>query len=188
MRNRTIVSLAAMAALAACGGDTPADGDTAAANATAANTAPAARGWDATNACALLDKGALGTALGDVVTETRLDLVHQPSAIEAATSECVYLLKNGGEARLMTRRSPIDDNTPEAMAQARKATASAMSAFTSKPVEDVPGLGKLAFFVPGINQMNVFLDEKRFIVLTIGTAPNDKAKALAVGLVEGMSH
>lgn len=184
--NKTIICLAATAMLAACGGRPPADGNAAAGNDAVA--APAARpaGWDATNACALLDKAVLGAALGDSVVETRLGLVHQPSAVDAATSECTYVLKGGGEARLMARRSPIDDNTPEAMAQARNATAAAMRAFSDKPVEDVPGLGKAAFFVPGINQMNVFLDTKRFVVLTIGTAPRDAAKDLASRLVKDM--
>lgn len=176
--------LAATAALAACGGDKPAGGG--GGDAAPAATA-AAPGWDATDACALLDKDRLGAALGDTVTETRLALVHQPTAVEAATSECTYVLKGGGEAQLMARRSPIDDNTPETMAQTRKATASAMSAFSSKAVEDVPGLGRLAFFVPGINQMSVFLDEKRFVILTIGTAPQDKAKDLATQLVKDIA-
>lgn len=185
---KTIICLAATAVLAGCGGGQPADKDAGGNDAKDVGGATTlSSGWDATNACALLDKAKLGAALGDDVSETRLGLVHQPSAMDAATSECTYVLKGGGEARLMTRRSPIDDNTPEAIAQARQATVSAMRAFSSKPVEDVPDLGKAAFFVPGINQMNVFLDEKRFVVLTIGTAPADKAKALAVQLVRGIA-
>src|SRR4051812_31947216 len=77
-----------------------------------------ASGWDATNACALLDKAAVGAALNDPVTETSVSLVHQASGSEAATSECTYMLTSGGRASLMTRNSPIADNTPEAMAQA----------------------------------------------------------------------
>lgn len=188
MKTRMIICLAATAALAACSGEKPGSGDAGGTGNAATAAASATPAWDATNACALLDKDTLGAALGDTVTETRLGLVHQPGAADAATSECTYVLQGGGEARLMTRRSPIDDNTPEAMAQARQATASAMKAFSSKAVEDVPGLGRLAFFVPGINQMNVFLDEKRFVVLTIATAPNDKAKDLATRLVETIAR
>lgn len=145
-----------------------------------------ASGWDATDACKLLDKAALGAALGDTVTETSLAFVHQPTAVEAATSECTYRLQGGGTAMLMARRSPIADNTPATIAQTRKATESTMRAFSDKSLEDVPGLGKAAFFVPGINQMNVFLDGERFVILTLSTAPRDRAKDMAADLVRNM--
>ena len=44
-------------------------------------------------------------------------------------------------------------------------------------------MGKAAFFVPGINQMNVFLDDRKFVVLTISSVPNETAKATAIDLV-----
>lgn len=144
--------------------------------------APASN-WDATDACTLLDKAAVGAALGDTVIETNLALVHHATAIEAATSECTYRLASGGDATLMARLSPIADNTPEAIAKTREATQSATSAFSDKPVEDVPGLGKAAFFVPGINQLNVFLDDRRFVILTVGTAPRDRARDVAMNLI-----
>lgn len=182
---RTIFVLVSTAALAACGG--PQDGGKNEGGEATTATATTS-GWDATNACARLDKAALGAALDDAVTETDLGLVHQATAVEAATSECTYRLASGGDATLMTRWSPIADNTPEAIAQTRKATAAAVGAFSDKPVEDVPGLGKAAFFVPGINQMNVFLDERRFVILTIGSAPRDRAKDIAADLVGTISR
>lgn len=142
----------------------------------------ATAGWNATDACALLDKADLGAALKDNVTETSLGLVNQASGPNAATSECTYLLASGGRATLMTRWSPIADNTDEAIATARKSTEATVAAF-GKSVEDVPNLGKAAFFVPGINQMNVFIDEQKFVILTIGSAPNDTAKEIATGLI-----
>lgn len=170
-----IFALGAPLALVACGGGQGGD----------KNEKPAAAtsGWDATDACKLLDKAALGAALGDTVTETGLAFVHQPSSAEAATSECTYRLKGGGTATLMARRSPIADNTSEVIAQARKTTESAMRAFSDKALEDIPDLGKAAFFVPGINQMNVFLDDQRFLILTLGTAPDDRARDIAADLV-----
>jgi len=180
MKMKLFLMLGPALTLAACGG--PQAGGKNEASDTIAT------GWDATDACKLLDKAVLGAAFGDTVAETSLAFVHQPSGSEAATSECTYRLDGGGTATLMARRSPIGDNTPEAIAQTRKATESAMKAFSDKPIEDVPGLGKAAFFVPGINQMNVFLDDRRFVILTLGTAPSDRAKPMAADLVKKIAH
>lgn len=179
MRKSMIFALGVPLTLAACG--QAQDGGT------SEKPTAASAGWDATDACKLLDKAALGAALGDTVAETSLAFVHQPTAAEAATSECTYRLTGGGTATLMARRSPMADNTAAAIAQTRKATESAMRAFSDKSLEDVPGLGKAAFFVPGINQMNVFLDGERFVILTLGTAPRDRAKDMAVDLVKTMA-
>ncbi|NIJ38500.1 hypothetical protein FHR22_003211 [Sphingopyxis panaciterrae] len=179
MRKSMIFAFGAPLALVACGGPQGDDKN----EKPAAMTSGRDAGWDATDACKLLDKAVLGAVLGDAVTETSLAFVHQPTPVEAATSECTYRLKGGGTATLMARRSPIADNTPEAIAQARKTTESTMRAFSDKSVEDVPHLGKAAFFVPGINQMNVFLDDQRFLILTLGTAPDDRVRDIAADLV-----
>lgn len=176
MNKGMMVALVATLALAACGGSQQGGKN----EKSLAQTTD----WNATDACQLLDKAALGAALGDTVTETSLAFVHQPTAVEAATSECTYRLKGGSTATLMARRSPIADNTPEAIAQTRKATEATMRAFSDKAIEDVPNLGKAAFFVPGINQMNVFLDDKRFVILTVGSASKDRAKDIASDLVK----
>lgn len=167
--------------LAGCGGgkeDAAAGGD-----GKAGASAAAGDGWDASDACALLDKAAVGEALKDAVTETSLGLVNKAEGANAATSECTYMLASGSRASLMARKSPIADNTPEAIALAKSTTEKTMAAFSDKKIEDVAGLGKGAFFVPGINQLNVFLDDSRFVILTIGSAPNDSAKDTAVALV-----
>lgn len=172
-----IISGAALT-LAACGGA----GDTAGGDESRTDTKVVTAGWDATDACALLDKAVVGAALEDNVTEASVGLVNQASGPNAATSECTYLLESGGRASLMARSSPIADNTDDAIKLARSATQEAVSAFTDKKVEDIPGIGKAAFFVPGINQLNVFIDDKRFVILTISSAPNERAKAMAVDL------
>lgn len=176
MNKGMMVALVPALTLAACGGSQSDSKD--------GKPAAQASGWDATDACKLLDKAAVGAALGDTVTETSLAFVHQPTAVEAATSECTYRLKGGSTATLMARRSPLADNTPEVIAQTRKATETTMRAFSDKAIEDVPNLGKGAFFVPGINQMNVFLDDERFVVLTVSSAPDDRAKSIAADLVK----
>ena len=164
--------------LAGCGGGAkdgaPADGDA---------TAVAANDWDASDACALLDKAAVGAALGQTVIETNLAFVNKAEGSNAATSECTYRLANGDAATLMARRSPIGDNSDAAIKQTREGTAKTMAAFSDKKIEDVAGLGKAAFFVPGINQMNVFLDDSRFVILTVGSAPAATAKDVAARLV-----
>ena len=179
MKNLTKLMLVSTTTLmlAGCGGT----GDSSDAGASNEGTAATA-GWDATDACKLLDKTAVGAALKDKVTEAAVGLVNQASGANAATSECTYMLESGGRASLMTRNSPIADNTDEAIKLARNATQQSVSAFTDKKVEDIPGLGKAAFFVPGINQLNVFIDDKRFAILTISSAPNESAKASAIAL------
>ncbi len=176
-----VASAAGTLLLAACGGaDTPAGNQTASQSAAAAGGMPS--NWKATDACTVLDKAAIGAALGTEVTEATLSLVHEPDGATAGTSECTYMLKDGGRASLMTRWSPIDDNTPAAMKAARDTLATTLKAFTSKPIEDVAGLGAAAFWVPGINQLNVFIGADRFVILTIGSAPADKAKDIAIAL------
>jgi hypothetical protein len=190
MKKQTALGLAGATAillLAGCGGT--GGSSTGNSGAAAANdTNVATGGWDATDACALLDKATLGAALKDQVTEASLGLVHQASGAEAATSECTYMLASGGRASLMARNSPIADNTDGSIAAARKATQQSVSAFTDKKVEDVPGLGKAAFFVPGINQLNVFLDDSKFVILTISGAPDATAKETAVALVRDIKN
>lgn len=164
--------------LAGCGGgakDSAADDG---------ETKTAATGsWDASDACALLDKAAVGAALGDKVTETSLAFVSKAEGANAATSECTYRLAGGSSATLMARLSPIGDNSDAAIKQTRETTEKTMAAFSDKKIEDVAGLGKAAFFVPGINQMNVFLDDSRFVILTIGSAPAATAKDTSAALV-----
>ncbi len=172
-----IALTASIMMLSACGSD----GD--AATEGAAETAATTNDWDATDACALLDKAAVGAALNDPVTETSLAFVNQASGPNAATSECTYRLTSGGTATLMARRSPIADNTPEAIAIARKGTQETLAAFGDATIEDVDGLGKAAFYVPRVSQMNVFIDDDKFVILTLGTAPAATAKATAVELV-----
>lgn len=174
-RTRQFSAGAAALLLAACGG-------TAGSEQSAGKAGAMQSSWDATDACSLLDKAAVGAALADKVSEASLGLVNQASGSNAATSECTYLLESGGRASLMTRNSPIADNDDQAIALARKATQESLAAFTDKKVEDIPGLGKSAFFVPGINQLNVFIDDKRFAILTISSAPNATAKETAVAL------
>jgi hypothetical protein len=150
--------------------------------ATAATATPPA--WNAADACSILDKEAVAAVLNLDIASTQLGLVHEAGATDAATSECTYLGADGASvARLMTRWSPIKDNTAEAIAMARSATAASMKAFSSVPLEDVPGLGKAAFVAPNISQLNVFIDDARMIMVTVEKVPDGaQGKDLAVAL------
>ena len=175
---RTLAAASALALLAGCGGSNDANGGKDAA-------APAGKAaWNAADACTLLDKGTVGAALQQDVAETQLSLVHEADGPTAATSECLYLGQDGASvARLSARWSPIDDNTAETIAGTRATTAAAVKAFSDTPVEDIPGLGKAAFFVPGINQLTVFFDDARMIVLAVEKAPDGAAgKDIALAL------
>lgn len=182
---KIIVALAPLA-LSACGGsETPAAGGSEAAQAMAGRGASAMpANWKATDACSILDKADVGAILKTQVTEAKLDLVHEPGAADAGTSQCTYKLASGGEATLMTRWSPIGDNTAETIAATRSASAASVKAFTSRPIEDVPGVGKAAFLVPGINQFNVFIDDARLIMISPGSVPDAEAKAAVIALAK----
>ncbi|MDE8650750.1 hypothetical protein [Novosphingobium album (ex Liu et al. 2023)] len=189
MRQVTLFLLAATGALAltGCGDKQASESGTASEAATAGGAAGALPAdWKATDACTILDKGAVAKALKIDVPQTQLSLVNEPGAQSAATSTCTYLGSDGASvASLMTRWSPIGDNTPETIAATRSTTASTMKAFSDKPLEDIPGLGKAAFLVPGINQLNVFVDEARMMILTVEKVPDGASgKDIAVDLAK----
>jgi len=149
----------------------------------ATETSPA---WNAADACSILDKAAVAEILGREIASTQLSLVHEAGSADAATSECAYLGADGASvARLMTRWSPIKDNTTEAIAMARSTTEASMKAFSSVPLEDITGLGQAAFLAPTISQLNVFIDESRMIVVTVEKVPDGaQGKDLAVAMAK----
>ena len=152
--------------------------------ATATTETPSA--WNAADACSIVDKAAVAEILGREIASTQLSLVHEADGANAATSECAYLGADGASvARLMTRWSPINDNTTEAIAMARSTTEASMKAFSSVPLEDIPGLGKAAFLAPTISQLNVFIDDARMIMVTVEKVPDGaQGKDLAVAMAK----
>lgn len=68
---------------------------------------------------------------------------------------------------------------------ARNAAASALKAFTDKKIEDVPGLGKVAFLVPGVDSLTVFIDDARMITVTVQKVPaGGSGKDIAIALAK----
>lgn len=188
MRNAQLGLMAGLAfTLSACGGGPAApaggEGNGAAPAAATASAGGMPADWRATDACGIIDKATLGTVLGTTVSETSLGLVHEPNAAsgEAATSECSYTLADGS-ATVMTRWSPINDNTDGVISQTRNATQQALSAFgSSAKVEDIPGVGKASLWVEKIGQLQTFIGEDRMVTITVpaGAGAKDKAIALA---------
>jgi hypothetical protein len=188
MAKTTLVRLMALGftlALSGCGGGGSAsDDDSGSTTASAAGGGMPAN-WKATDACSILGKGDVAEILKVKVKETQLGLVHEPGAADAGTSECRYIGEDGAAvASIMTRWSPINDNTAESIQLAKSGLAETLKGFSKGPPEDVPGLGKAAFIVPSLNQLMVYLDDARMITVTASKVPdgasgNDVAIALA---------
>ncbi len=186
MRGKTgaVTTLGISLLLAACGGGGESPGGNTAGGgataATAAGTMPA--NFKATDACSVIDKATLGQVLGTTVTEASLGLVHEPTpgAGDAATSECSYILADG-RASVMTRWSPINDNTQATIDTARSTMKQTLAAFGGGAVEDIPNLGKASIWVEKVGQLQTFIGDDRMILITVpsGAGAKDKAIALA---------
>lgn len=170
-----VTLLAGSLALTGCGGtgDTSKSGEQADAKGAAA--APA--GWNAADACTVVDKAKMAATVGKPVSEATLGLVHVSSGGgDATTSECSYVLEDGGRASVMLRWSPIGDNTPEAMAAALNTSKQSVEAFGGT-AEAVEGLGKSAFWIGKIDAMNVFIGDDKFAIITLPSNPSSKEQA-----------
>lgn len=155
----------ALAVLAGCSGDKQASADGAAEAAAASGASGgAAEGWDATQACAMLDVGKLSGLTGVTFTTAKFTPITSMSEATAATSRCEYSGAGGAMVTLLAREAPFDDATPEAIEMAR--TANGMM----EPAEDVPGLGKAALWraAPMGKTLQVFFDERRSVVVALG--------------------
>lgn len=183
------VSVAATAGLlvTGCGGGTSTPGTGAAASTVASSgTGVMPDDWKATDACSIIDKATVGAVLGTTVSEASVGLVHEPTpgAGDAATSDCTYILADG-RASVMTRWSPIDDNTDGAINAAKSAMNQTLAAFGGGKVEDVAGLGKASFWVAKVNQLQSFIGENRMVLITVPNGPDAKDKAIALARKAG---
>ncbi len=180
-RMRLELAIGAALVLAGCGGGGGADNATGTA-ATAESSGGMPADWKATDACSIIDKATIESVLGTKVTESALGLVHEPTAgaDDAATSECSYILADG-RASVMTRWSPINDNSKEAIDLARNTMTATLKAFGGGTVEDVAGLGKASMWVEKVGQLQSFIGEDRMVLITVpnGAGAKDKAIALA---------
>lgn len=165
--------LAGALALSGCGQS----GDAAKTGEQADGKAAAPAGWNAADACAVVDKAKMAATAGKPVSEATVGLVHVSSGGgDATTSECSYIFEDGSRGSVMLRWSPIGDNTPDSMALALNTTRQTSEAFGAK-VEVVEGLGKSAFWIDKMASMNVFIDDAKFAIITLPTSPSAKEQA-----------
>ena len=172
-----IALIAASLTLAGCGrSDSAKPGEQSAAK----DAGAAPTGWNAADACSVVDKAKMAAAVGKPVSEASLGLVHVGSGgSDATTSECSYIMADGERASVQLRWSPISDNTPEAMTAARKTSEQTIAAFGGT-VEAVEGLGKSAFWIGKIDAMNVFIGDDKFAIITLPSSPTSKDQATAL--------
>jgi len=166
-----------LSALSACGSET-----SGAAGATAASGGAGPR-FEATNACAILSEEKVAAATGLKVAGSTLSSVTQPTATLPGFSACTYRFAQGGTLGFYARRSPAPD-TPETIAQIRKAVIDGMGAKTA----DVTGLGTSAFSAQPMEQLHVFFGEDKYVYFMIDRAPLSKPaldaeRALAASVI-----
>lgn len=180
-KNFITAVIAAPLLLAGCGGGAPgtgnATGDTAQKPEGGGSKPPA--GWNAADACSVVDKAKMAAAIGKEVSETSLSLATESDGTTAATSECTYMLAEGGRASVMLRWSPISDNAAGAIAQTHGALKQSVAPFGGS-VDTVDGVGKAAFWVAGIGSLNVFIGDDKFAIINLPRG--DKAKEQAIAL------
>lgn len=183
------IGLAALAALAAagCGGaeekaaDAPVNERSTVGEALASGM-PA--GFNATDACALLDKDIVERTLGSTVSATKLEGVVQPTDGTAGFSYCVYELADGRKPSFFTRWSPIVDSDAAGIAKTRAGIAELSKI---SPV-DVPEVGTGSFWVGGMNQLHIFPAKDRYVFFTFLGQDEATAKADAIKLAKAAGY
>lgn len=171
---RVPMMLAAGLALAGCGGS-----DNAAPNATSSETTGAATGggWNARDACASLGRDKAAGAGGAAVTDAKLERMSDGGGGLAVVSMCTFTYANGATLMIVTREAPDADATPAAIEAARTG-----GGLTPRS-DPVPGLGKAAFWSESVKQAQLFIDDRRAVVINFFKLPEGadaKARTLAV--------
>jgi hypothetical protein len=162
---RSLPAALLVLALAACGQKDTAKGA----------SAPA-RNWNAADACSLVSKADVAAAAGSEVSAAKLDLMSPGGDGMATASACRYTLANGATISLLARKSPTPDTSTAAIEAARTMGG------TMPPATDVPGLGRAALWSQDMNSLQVFIDDQRYVTLSMSQAPGDPLPALtAIG-------
>jgi hypothetical protein len=174
MGKKFVAALAGLALLSACGGE----GDSKTTSNSGGGKKPPA-GWNAVDACSVIDGAAYGGFIGKNVASTSLALARESDGTTAATSECTYELSEGGRSSIMLRWSPINDNTEGAINEARNGLTATVKAFNGK-LETVDGLGKAAYWVALTNSLNVFIGEDKFVIINVPASDTARDQAIAI--------
>jgi hypothetical protein len=151
--------------LAGCGGAPSGSGNGAA----PAAPATATSGFDAANACAVLPKDKVAEVAGLKVDTAALGPTVKQGETTAGFSTCNYSFAGGGTLTFFARQSPVDDNTPEAIARTKSTIADG-----GAKVIDVPDLGAAAFSAEQMHQLHVFIGANRYIYFMSMSPPAGK--------------
>jgi hypothetical protein len=144
------------------------------------NRAPKAPPSNKLDACEVLPKTEVEKIIGDGIKSANLSRVTEGTQATAAFSQCTYTANGGQIVEFFARRSPINDNTTEAIQKSRDT----MKGFGK--LEDVSGIGKTAFWIgSSMNQLHVFEGENIYLYFTMrGSKTEAEAKAKATELAK----
>jgi hypothetical protein len=130
------------------------------------------------DACVLLAKAEVEKILGQVITYTNSGRVMEGNETTAATSECSYQTISAQTIELFVRRSPIADNTPEAIQKVRDT----MKEITQKEPLEVTNTGDQAFWTAS-KQLHVFAQGNIYFYVSMMNFKNETdAKMKAIEL------
>jgi len=155
--------------LAGCGGSDGAGSDPSA--------VAAAASWDARDACASLGHDNASALGGAPVSDTKLEVMSVGGGGLAAASMCTFTYANGATLMIVAREAPDGDATPAAIENARTAGG------LVPPADPVPGLGKAAVWSASARQAQLFIDDRRYVVINFFKLPpgeDARARSLAV--------
>jgi hypothetical protein len=114
------------------------------------------------DACALATRAEVEKILGQSVTSADSGRVMEGTETTAATSQCSYQTASAQTIELFIRRSPVADNTPEAIQKVRDT----MKDITQKEPLDVTNTGDQAFWTAS-KQLHVFAQGNIYLYISM---------------------
>jgi hypothetical protein len=170
-----IVTLILALPLTGCSTAQNANAKTPAAPSAAASTTPSPKS-NQFDACALLSKAEVEKILGQMISSADSGRVMEGTETTAAFSQCSYKTASAQTVELFARRSPVADNTPEAIQRVRDT----MKDITLKTPLEVAGIGDAAFWTAS-HQLHVFAQGNLYFyvsMMNFKDEANAKAKAI----------
>jgi hypothetical protein len=130
------------------------------------------------DACALLSKAEVEKILAQTITSADSGRVVEGTETLASTSQCAYKTAPAQSVEFFVRRSPVADNTPEAIQRVRDT----MKDITQKEPIDVAGVGETAFWTAS-KQLHVFAQGNLYFYVSMMNFKDEAdAKAKAIEL------
>lgn len=154
MTAKGMALVGAMLALAGCGGSSSPD--------QVATTGGAA--WQATDACAVLDRRVIAEVLGTTVTDAKLSAVKDAGDGADLYSQCDYMLADGRTLVIGTGRATNGATVAEQVKDMRRQAA----IMTTEPPSDLRGVGKAALWSAEVNALYAFFGSGRWVSTALG--------------------